>query len=120
MTENTKNLPKRRVGRPAKTDEKDAIAIIAKIEDQVQRFNAKCADNLDTLFEVIYNVAIDKQAPRKDKVGAAKYCIEQAVIFLKEGGKATKGDSDKDDEDYDEPKKKETTPSNVISLKARD
>jgi len=114
-TDNVDNLPKRSRGRPPKVDATDATAIISKIEEQVQRFSAKCADNLENLCNVIYAVAFDKKAPRKDRVGAAKYCIEKAEKFLKDGEKPKKqGEDDSGDNNSEE---QET--DNVISLKAR-
>ena len=111
----TKVLPKRERGRPPKTNENDANAIILKIDEQLQRFNAKCADNLHILLEVIYGVAVSPKTPLKDKVSAAKYCIEQAEKFLK--------DDDGKKKVVEEPGAKESkakATSAVISLKAVD
>ena len=100
------------VGRPPKVDDTDANAIISRIKEQQMKFNAKCADKLHLLFDVIFSVAVDKKAPLKDKVAAAKYCVESAEKYLKE--------------DHEENPSKGETPSEesssvkLISLKAVD
>lgn len=81
---------KRKAGRPPKTDATCTLAIRAKVDEQYKKFGAKCADNLEKLYDTIYKVATgeEKNAGIKDKVGAAKWCIEEAVKFM-EGEKET-------------------------------
>ena len=82
----TKPLPKRRVGRPAKTESTDAAAIVKKINEQMLGFQAQCADRLPRYLKVISDAALNDKLNIKDQVQAAKYCIEKAEEFLKETG----------------------------------
>ena len=102
------SAPKRRRGRPSKVDATDVNSIISKIEEQEQRFSAKCATKLDDLFAVIYDIAVgDTQSSIKDQVGAAKYCIEKASKFLEshrdEEGSGSSTTSDRDAEEENRP-----------------
>lgn len=111
-------MTKRSRGRPPKTKGDDIQGIIKKIEEQTGDFSAKCADNLDTLFDVVYTTATSEKSPLKDKLASAKYCIEQAEKFLKkeeEKNKLLEEEEGRFDDELEEEPKGE-----VISLKAVD
>ena len=83
---------KRSRGRPAKAVETDINSIINKIEEQQRKFSAKCANNLNDLLDVIFDVASGTtKAGIKDQVGAAKYCIEAAEKFLQDNKEGYSG-----------------------------
>ena len=110
------NEPKKRGrGRPEKVDPLDAKAIIAKIKDEEQRFSAKCADNMQKLFNNIFNLAMDDKAPIKDHISATRYCIEFADNFLNSssGKQPSKGKEDT-------PPVTQKPVGSLISLKAVD
>jgi hypothetical protein len=72
---------KRGRGRPPKT-ENDPNKIIKKIEQEIQTFSAECADKLPKYYDIISQTALNPKSPLKDRIAAAKYCIEHAVTYM--------------------------------------
>ena len=89
----TDDSVKRGRGRPKKVKAHDIDAIINKVRNEEQRFAAKCADSLGSLFKVIFDLANDDKAPIKDQVKAVDYCIKFAQTFLEENQDGEKGES---------------------------
>jgi len=108
----TKGVEKRGRGRPKKVDAYNISEIVGRIQEEQQKFSAKCADNMEALFQNIYDVAFDGDSPRKDRVAATKYCIEFADAFLE--------DKLSPDGKGKEFKKDGKTKAPLISLKAVD
>ncbi len=109
---------KRGKGRPPKVKAYDANSIISKIKEEEQKFAAKCAENLKTLFDNIFTLAGDEDAPRKDMVAATKYCIEFAQKFEKDFAE-TESDEDKGSKTSEKSlEDKKTEVSDKISLVA--
>ena len=108
---------KRGRGRPPKTDPNNPEMIQKRISEQIDKFGAKCADNLDQLFGVMYDVALkDKVNGEKpsmtNKVSAAKYCISFAQEYLDQHNADENGGIG----DEKEEKQEDTSAKPLISL----
>lgn len=104
----------KRRGRPVKTDPTDPKAIAKRIDEQKMAFGARCADNLDKLFNNMYTIALlDETASPTNKISCTKYCLDYAQKFLED--EATEVPEGYDGEDKDE---EDNNMGALISLKA--
>lgn len=110
----SKDIPKRKVGRPPKTDATNTDVIVAKIEQELKNFGAECADRLPRYFKVISGTALadEKKVGVKDRVGAAKFCIEFAADFLEQ----EQEEKSKSKQPKTPPKEEPETKKRLISL----
>lgn len=101
-------VAKRPRGRPPKVNANDPASIMRKIEQENQRFGADCATRLALYYRVINSVALaGKETPLKDRVNAAKWCIEFAAQHYKDLSDSS------DTGGFPEEKPEDTTPTKM-------
>ena len=73
-------------GQPPKAKFSDPDSIAERINLEISKFSAECANELPALYKVIMNTALgkDKNASITNKISCAKYCIEHAEKYLEE------------------------------------
>lgn len=104
-------------GQPPKAKFSDPDSIAERINLEISKFSANCANDLPALYQVIMNTALgkDKNASITNKISCAKYCIEHAEKYLEEHYEEE--EEDIVPEPKVENKPKETKSSSLISLK---